>query len=100
MHSSPGPGSPSTPSIPDPRGARTTLTLFRRRARPGAFVAPGEAIGRIVNLVGETVEELASPCESEAYVAALRGEWFPTHGGDMVAELLPVEGHECPEEEI
>jgi len=71
--------------------------LFERRSTVGAIVAEGEPVGRILDLHGETVEEITSPVAGEAFVAGLRTAYFPTHAGEMVGEVLAIEGYEAAE---
>lgn len=71
--------------------------LFVRRCRVGAIVAEGEPFGRIIDLHGEGAEEIVSPVAGEAFVAGLRTSYYPTHTGEMIGELLAVEGHESAE---
>lgn len=68
--------------------------LFVRRCQVGAIVDEGAPIGRIIDLHGETAEEIASPAPGRAFIAGLRTSWFPTHAGEMVGEVLTVEGYE------
>ena len=57
----------------------------------GACVRRGERIGRIMNTLGEIVEELV--CQEElACLTALAKPNQPLHAGQLIAEVVPVEG--------
>lgn len=71
--------------------------LFQRDCDVGAFLRPGQEIGHILDMHGQVVDRFASMLEVEGFVGGLRGAWFPTHMGEMVCELLEVEGHEDPD---
>lgn len=67
--------------------------LFIPECRVGEILSKGTLIGRLINLHGETVEEIRSPAD-HSYIAALRLSYWPTHAGDIVAEAVPVESYE------
>jgi predicted deacylase len=67
--------------------------LFVQDCRVGNFVAKDQLIAHVINLHGETVEEIRSPYDN-AYIAALRLPYFPTHAGEIVGEAIPVEAYE------
>lgn len=71
--------------------------LFQRACAVGGLVAPGQAIGHILDLHGQVVDRFASDLEVDGFIGGLRGAWFPTHMGEMVCELLEIEGYEAPE---
>ena len=64
--------------------------MFVPECKVGDFVAKDQVMGRIVNLFGDTIEEIRSPHDN-AYVAALRCNRFPTHAGEIVGESVPVQ---------
>jgi predicted deacylase len=68
--------------------------LFIQDCRVGDFVAKGQLIAHIINLHGETVEEIRSPHDN-AYIAALQLPYYPTHAGEIAAEAIPVESYEA-----
>jgi hypothetical protein len=59
----------------------------------GDILSEGGLIGRIIDLHGDTVEEIRSPF-ADAYIAALICQYYPTPSGDIAAEAIPVEGRE------
>jgi predicted deacylase len=67
--------------------------LFVQECKVGDILPQGGLMGRIINLHGDTTEELRSPYQ-DAYIAALRCHYYPTHAGEIVAEAIPVESHE------
>ena len=67
--------------------------LFIQNCRVGDFVAKDQLIAQIINLHGETVEEIRSPYDN-AYIAALQLPYYPTHAGEIAAEAIPVESYE------
>lgn len=67
--------------------------LFIQECPLGSFLAKDAVIGRLVNLYGDTVEEIRNPYEN-AYIAALKLPYYPTHAGEIVAEAIPVEAVE------
>jgi predicted deacylase len=67
--------------------------LFVQECKVGDILPKNGLMGRIINLHGETTEELRSPYE-DAYIAALRCHYYPTHAGEIVAEAIPVESRE------
>jgi uncharacterized protein len=67
--------------------------LFVPECTVGDIVAEGALIARMINLYGDTVEEIRSPYD-QAYIAALRCSYYPTHAGDIAAEAIPVESYE------
>lgn len=69
--------------------------LFEPACRVGELLPKDRLIGRMVNLFGDTVEEIRSPVD-QAYIAALRLPYWPTHAGDLVAEAIAVETQEGP----
>jgi uncharacterized protein len=68
--------------------------LFVRNCEVGAILEPGAAIGGIISLHGGIDEEFTSPFDAPAFIGGLRTSYFPTHVGDMVCEILEVEGYE------
>ncbi len=69
--------------------------LFVPDCELGAFLSRGETLGHIINLYGDTVEEIQSPCD-DAYIAALRTPYYPVSAGELVGEAVPVESIETP----
>jgi predicted deacylase len=67
--------------------------LFIQDCAVGDILPKGGLLGHIINLHGETVEEIRSPY-GDAYIAALRLNYFPTHAGEIVGEAIPVESRE------
>ena len=67
--------------------------LFIQDCKVGDILSKDGLLGHIINLHGETVEEIRSPYD-DAYIAALRLPYFPTHAGEIVGEAIPVESHE------
>lgn len=67
--------------------------LFAPACSFGDILRKGELIARMIDLHGETVEELPNPYE-DACIVALRCNHFPTHAGEICAEAIPVEGRE------
>ncbi|WP_211299579.1 succinylglutamate desuccinylase/aspartoacylase family protein [Pukyongiella litopenaei] len=67
--------------------------LFVPECKVGDILPKGRMIGRLINLHGETVEEIPNPYE-DSYIAALRCNYFPTHAGEICAEAIPVEARE------
>lgn len=67
--------------------------LFVPECPLGSFQPEGALIGRLVNLYGDTVEEIRNPLD-DAYIAALRAPYWPTHAGEIVSEAVPVESYE------
>lgn len=69
--------------------------LFMPECRLGDILAENTPIGRVIDIYGDTVEEIRSPADS-AYVGALRCPYYPVHAGEIVAETIEVEGYEGP----
>lgn len=67
--------------------------LFLQDCKVGDILPEGGAIGRLMNLQGEIVETIRSPYD-QAYIAALRCNYYPTHAGEIAAEAIPVESRE------
>jgi len=67
--------------------------LFVQECRVGDILPKDAMIGRIINMHGDTVEEIRSPY-ADAYIAALICQFYPTPSGDIAAEAIPVEGEE------
>lgn len=67
--------------------------MFVPACKVGDFVAKGQVMGRVVDLFGETLEEIVSPHDN-AFVAALRCNYFPTHAGEIVGESVPLQSVE------
>lgn len=67
--------------------------LFIQDCKVGDILPKDGLLGHIINLHGETVEEIRSPLDN-AYIAALRLPYFPTHAGEIVGEAIPVESYE------
>jgi len=67
--------------------------LFVQDCKVGDILPKDGLLGHIINLHGETVEEIRSPYDN-AYIAALRLPYFPTHAGEIVGEAIPVESYE------
>ncbi|MBX3537715.1 MAG: succinylglutamate desuccinylase/aspartoacylase family protein [Chelatococcus sp.] len=67
--------------------------MFIPACKVGDFVAKGQVMGRIVDLFGNTLEEIVSP-HDDAFVAALRCNCFPTHAGEIVGEAVPLQSIE------
>ncbi|WP_112324468.1 succinylglutamate desuccinylase/aspartoacylase family protein [Oceanibium sediminis] len=64
--------------------------LFVPACKVGDILPKGAMIGTLINLHGETVEEIPNPY-ADSYIAALRCNYFPTHAGEICAEAIPVE---------
>lgn len=71
--------------------------LFVQECPLGAFLPKDGLIARMINLYGDTVEEIRCPADN-AYIAALRIPYWPTHAGEIVGEAVPLEGHETVDE--
>ena len=67
--------------------------LFVQECELGAFLPKDGLIARLINLYGDTVEEIRCPFDN-SYIAALRVPYWPTHAGEIVSEAIPVEGYE------
>ena len=67
--------------------------LFLQDCKVGDILPEGGPIGRLMNLQGDIVEEIRSPYD-QAYIAALRCNYYPTHAGEIAAEAIPVESRE------
>lgn len=67
--------------------------LFIQDCKVGDILPEGGPIGRLMNLQGEIVEQIRSPY-NQAYIAALRCNYYPTHAGEIAAEAIPVESIE------
>lgn len=67
--------------------------LFIQECKVGSILPKDGLIGRLINLHGETVEEIRSPYD-QAYIAAIRLPYWPTHAGEIVGEAIPVESYE------
>jgi len=67
--------------------------LFLQDCKVGDILPKGGPIGRLMNLLGDVVEEIRSPY-NQAYIAALRCDKYPTHAGEIAAEAIPVESRE------
>ena len=67
--------------------------LFLQDCKVGDILPEGKTIGRVMNLLGDIVEEIRNPYE-QAYIAALRCDRYPTHAGEIAAEAIPVESRE------
>src|SRR5262249_14787333 len=67
--------------------------LFVQECPLGSIQPKGGLIGRQIDLYGDTVEEIRCPSDN-AYIAALRLNYFPTYPGDIVSEAIPVESFE------
>lgn len=68
--------------------------MFVPDCKPGAHLKKGDKIGHIINLYGETVEQLINPWE-HGYISAIRHNYAPTDAGELVAESMSVEGVEA-----
>ncbi|MFT8246637.1 succinylglutamate desuccinylase/aspartoacylase family protein [Roseomonas sp. BN140053] len=68
--------------------------LFVQECKVADILPKGGLIGRLINLHGDTVEEIRSPY-ADAYIAALRCHYYPVHSGEIVAEAIPVESREA-----
>ena len=68
--------------------------LFIQDCRVGDILAKDQLLGHIINLHGETVDEIRSPHDN-AYIAALQLPYQPTHAGDIAGEAIPVESYEA-----
>ena len=67
--------------------------LFVPACNFGDILPKGELIARMIDLHGETVEEIRNPYE-DSCIVALRCNYFPTHAGEICAEAIPVEVRE------
>ncbi len=67
--------------------------IFIQDCKVGDILPEGGPIGRLMNLQGDIVEEIRSPYD-QAYIAALRCNYYPTHAGELAVEALPVESRE------
>jgi len=67
--------------------------LFIQECKVGDILKKDALIARMINLHGDTVEELRAPYDN-VYMAALRCHYYPTHAGEIAAEAIPVESYE------
>lgn len=67
--------------------------LFVPECKVGDILPKGAPIARMIDLYGETVEEILNPYE-DSYIAAIRCRFYPTHAGEICAEAIPVESRE------
>lgn len=67
--------------------------LFVPECKVGDILEKGTMIARMIDLYGDTVEEIANPYDN-SYIAAIRCRFFPTHAGEISAEAIPVETRE------
>lgn len=58
----------------------------------GDIVESGQTVGRVMDVHGETAEEITSP-NGPAYIAAIVRPYLPVHSGTMVAECISVVSH-------
>lgn len=63
--------------------------LFIPACNVGDFINKGDLIGSIMNLYGETTEELTCSADN-AYIAAIGHRYWPTEPGQLIAEAIPV----------
>ena len=63
--------------------------LFLCETHAGAILKKGDRVGRIVNLFGETLEELTAP-EDDLYVNAVLCHCTPVNSGEMYGEFSKV----------
>ncbi|WP_245410907.1 succinylglutamate desuccinylase/aspartoacylase family protein [Microvirga flavescens] len=68
--------------------------MFVPACKVGTIVSKGQLLGRMINMFGETTEEIRSPHDN-AFIAALRCNYYPTHAGEIVGEAVPIETHEA-----
>jgi len=67
--------------------------LFVPECKVGDILPKGAPIARMIDLFGETVEEINNPYD-DSYIAAIRCRFYPTHAGEICAEAIPVESRE------
>lgn len=63
--------------------------LFVPACNVGDFLNKGDLVGTVINLYGETIEELRCP-SNNAYIAAIGHRYWPTEPGQLIAEAIPV----------
>jgi uncharacterized protein len=67
--------------------------LIVPECKVGAILDKGDLIARVVNLYGDTVEEIRCPADN-AYIAANRLPYWPSASGNLVSEAIPVKSTE------
>lgn len=67
--------------------------LFVPTCKVGDVLNEGDSIGYIKNLYGDTVEDILNPVDN-AYIAAIRHQYWPCDAGDLIAESIVVECQE------
>lgn len=68
--------------------------FFQTEHKAGDCLHKGDVVGRIMNTLGEIVEEVV--CEEDyACLTALCRENQPLHSGQLIAEVIPVESEEA-----
>ena len=73
-----------------PTGPRThNGGLFVSATYPGAVLNEGDMIGRVINLFGDTMEEIRCP-EDKLYVTAIMKTGTPVTSGTMYGEFAVV----------
>lgn len=64
--------------------------LFVRECQVGEFLKENQPLGHIIDMHGNIVERIYSPMD-DAFIAALRLQYFPIHAGEIVGEAVGVE---------
>lgn len=63
--------------------------LFVPSCKVGDYLNKGDIIGSLMNLYGETTEELVCSADN-AYIAAIGHRYWPVEPGQLIAEAIPV----------
>ncbi|PLR81251.1 hypothetical protein CVD25_05575 [Bacillus canaveralius] len=63
--------------------------LFVPACNVGDVLNKGDLLGSVMNLYGDTTEELHCPSD-DAYIAAIGHRYWPVHPGQLIAEAIPV----------
>jgi uncharacterized protein len=72
--------------------------LFVPACKVGDVVNRGDLLGSVINLYGETTEELYCTT-NEAYIAAIGHRYWPVHPGQLITEAIPIVGRITPGKE-
>jgi predicted deacylase len=67
--------------------------LFQRSCQLGDILEKGTLMARMIDVYGDIVEEIRCPADS-GFVGALRVPYYPVHAGEIVGEIIQVEGYE------
>jgi uncharacterized protein len=72
--------------------------LFVPACSVGDVVNKGDLLGSVINLYGDTTEEIYCPSDN-AYIAAIGHRYWPVHPGQLICEAIPIVGHITPGKE-